>query len=164
MGREHTPRMPDEAAHKWGTQGVAIREMGWDTRPTRRCHVTCGETSVTRPETGVTCRGTRRPSTLWLPHSDKANPHMTAENLERLHFFFVLLSDRLQATFGVGIPDLPWRGWLLIAAGFWVLQTMMTLRTRQGSMGAWLIRLTFIAGTVGTALLGVSDGLRFTWQ
>lgn len=90
----------------------------------------------------------------------RAHIPMAAENFERLHYFVAFFSDQLQATFGIGIPDLPWLAWIAIAAGCWVLQIMMTLRTREGSVGAWLIRLTFIAGTVCSTVLGVSGGFR----
>lgn len=87
-----------------------------------------------------------------------------AENFERLHTFFLYFSNQLQATFGFGIPDLSWWGWIAIAAGCWLLQAMMTVRTSGGSVGAWLVRLTFIAGTLCSTFLGVSNGLRWMWQ
>ena len=44
--------------------------------------------------------------------------------------------------------SIPWWAWLLIAGAFWFLQLVMSIRTDNGGIGAWVIRVAFIAGMV----------------
>lgn len=60
--------------------------------------------------------------------------------------------------------NLPWWGWLLIAAGCWFLQLIMSIRTDGGSKGAWAIRFVFIAGMVLCALIGAIRFAKWVWQ
>jgi hypothetical protein len=62
------------------------------------------------------------------------------------------------------LASISWWGWLLIAVGFWFFQLIMSIRTDEGSKGAWFIRLAFIAGMVFCALVGLIRFVRWVWQ
>ena len=53
---------------------------------------------------------------------------------------------------------------MLIAVGCWFLQLIMSIRTDDGSKGAWVIRIAFIAGMVLSALIGVIRFVKWVWQ
>ena len=63
--------------------------------------------------------------------------------------------------------NIPWWGWLLIAVACWFLQLIMSVRTYdtfEGSKGAWVIRIAFIAGMVLSVLIGVIRFVKWVWQ
>ena len=60
--------------------------------------------------------------------------------------------------------NMPWWGWLLMAVGCWLVQLIMSIRTDDGSKGAWVIRFVFIAGMVLSALIGAIRFVKWVWQ
>jgi hypothetical protein len=60
--------------------------------------------------------------------------------------------------------SIPWWVWLFIAAVCWFIQLMMSIRTDNGSVGAWIIRIAFIVGMVLSALIGVIRFVKWVWQ
>jgi hypothetical protein len=59
--------------------------------------------------------------------------------------------------------SVPWWGWLLIATGFWFLQLVMSIRTDDGSKGAWLIRILFITSMVLSIFIGIIRFVKWAW-
>ena len=53
---------------------------------------------------------------------------------------------------------------MLIAVGCWFLQLIMSIRTDDGSRGAWAIRILFIAGMVFSVLFGLIRFVKWVWQ
>ncbi len=62
------------------------------------------------------------------------------------------------------LASIPWWGWLLIAVACWFFQLIMSIRTDDGSKGAWVIRIAFITGMVLSFLIGVIRFVRWVWQ
>jgi hypothetical protein len=60
--------------------------------------------------------------------------------------------------------NIPWWAWLLIAVGCWFLQLILSVRTDDGTRGAWTIRILFIAGTVFSVLIGVIRFVKWVWE
>ncbi len=60
--------------------------------------------------------------------------------------------------------NMPWWAWLLIAVGCWFLQLITSFRTDDGSKGAWLFRIVFIAGMVLSFLIGVIRFVKWVWE
>ena len=60
--------------------------------------------------------------------------------------------------------SISWWGWLLIAVVCWFLQLIMSIRTDEGSKGAWLIRITFIVAMVFSTFVGVIRFAKWAWQ
>jgi hypothetical protein len=59
--------------------------------------------------------------------------------------------------------NIPWWAWLIIAVGCWFFQLIMSIRTDDGSKGAWLIRIAFIAGMVLSFLICVIRFVKWVW-
>jgi hypothetical protein len=60
--------------------------------------------------------------------------------------------------------SVPWWGWLLVAAVCWFVQFVLSIRTDNGSAGAWIIRIGFIAGMVLSVLIAVIRFVKWVWQ
>ena len=60
--------------------------------------------------------------------------------------------------------SIPWWGWLLIATVCWFVQLILSIRTDNGSAGAWIVRIAFIAGLVLSVLIGVIRFVKWVWQ
>jgi hypothetical protein len=58
---------------------------------------------------------------------------------------------------------LPWWGWLLLAPVFWFAQLNASVYTDRGSLRAWIVRGTLIAGMVFSAALGVIRFVKWAW-
>jgi hypothetical protein len=62
------------------------------------------------------------------------------------------------------LASIAWWGWLLIAMVCWYVAMMMGVWTYKGSIGAWIIRIAFVAATVLSALLGVIRFAKWVWH
>ncbi len=60
--------------------------------------------------------------------------------------------------------SIPWWGWLLVVMVCWFVQLIMSIRTDNGSTGAWIIRIAFVAGVVLSTLIGVIHFVKWVWH
>lgn len=59
---------------------------------------------------------------------------------------------------------IPWWAWLLIAGACYFIQMMMSIRTHKGGIGAWTIRIAFIAVMVFSLLIGAIRFFKLAWR
>jgi hypothetical protein len=62
------------------------------------------------------------------------------------------------------LANIPWWGWLLIAAVCWYLQLVMSIRTDDGGKAAWTIRILFITGMAFSVLVGMIRFVKWAWH